>query len=77
VAPPPTPRGAHLEMVGAVLAGDGLERVAEIASSHAGAPVAVIVPRLGEALEKWGRLERYVSARVAGARPEPPGEIHS
>ena len=34
----PTPRSAHLEMVGAVLAGDGLERVAEIASSHAGAP---------------------------------------
>jgi nitrogen regulatory protein PII len=27
----PTPRGAHLEMVGAVLAGDGLERIAEIA----------------------------------------------
>jgi hypothetical protein len=43
----PTPRGAHLEMVGAVLAGDGLERIAEIASAHAGAPVAVIVPRLG------------------------------
>ena len=77
VAPPSSPRGAHLEMVGAVLAGDGLERVAEIASSHAGAPVAVIVPRLGVALEKWGRLERYVSARLAGARPEHPGEVHS
>ena len=34
----PSPRGAHLEMVGAVLAGDGLERIAEIASSHAGVP---------------------------------------
>ena len=45
--PLPSPRGAHLEMVGAVLAGDGLERVAEIASAHAGAPVAVVVPRLG------------------------------
>ena len=77
MAPPPGPRGAHLEMVGAVLAGDGLERVAEIASSHAGAPVAVIVPRLGVALEKWGRLERYVSARLAGRRPERPGEVHS
>jgi sugar diacid utilization regulator len=41
-----SPRSAHLEMVGAVLAGDGLERVAEIASLHAGAPVAVIVPSL-------------------------------
>ncbi len=32
--PDVTPRGAHLEMVGAVLAGDGLERVAEIAAAH-------------------------------------------
>jgi hypothetical protein len=50
-APDATPRGAHLEMVGAVLAGDGLERVAEIAAAQAGAPVAVIVPRLGVPLE--------------------------
>jgi sugar diacid utilization regulator len=41
-----SPRGAHLEMVGAVLAGEGLERIAEIASSYAGAPVAIVVPRL-------------------------------
>jgi hypothetical protein len=53
VSPPPSPRGAHLEMVGAVLAGDGLERVAEIAAAHAGAPVAVIVPSL-----IGGRAER-------------------
>ena len=45
-------------MVGAVLAGDGLERVAEIASAHAGAPVAVIVPRLGEGPERWATLQR-------------------
>jgi PucR C-terminal helix-turn-helix domain/GGDEF-like domain len=70
-----TPRGAHLEMVGAVLAGDGLERVAEIAAAYAGAPVAVIVPRLGVPLEGWARYERYVGARLAGARPERPGEI--
>ena len=48
----PTPRGAHLEMVGAVLAGEGLERIAEIASSHAGAPVAIVVPRLGGPTER-------------------------
>jgi PucR C-terminal helix-turn-helix domain/GGDEF-like domain len=70
-----TPRGAHLEMVGAVLAGDGLERVAEIASAHAGAPVAVIVPRLGVPLEGWGRYERYVTARLSGGRPQRPGEV--
>jgi len=73
--PSPTPRGAHLEMVGAVLAGDGLARVAEIAATHAGAPVAVIVPRLGVPVEAWARFERYVGARLSGARPQRPGEI--
>ncbi len=72
---PPTPRGAHLDMVGAVLVGEGLERVAEIASAHAGAPVAVIVPRLGVPLEGWAKLERYVGARLAGSRPERPAEV--
>src|SRR5918992_5023405 len=71
----PTPRGAHLEMVGAVLAGDGLERVAEIASTHAGAPVAVVVPRLGVPSEGWARYERYVGARLAGGGPQRPDEI--
>jgi PucR family transcriptional regulator, purine catabolism regulatory protein len=70
-----TPRGAHLEMVGAVLAGDGLERVAEIASAHAGAPVAVIVPRLGAGRESWVRYERYVAARLSGGRPQRPPEL--
>lgn len=71
----PSPRGAHLEMVGAVLAGDGLERVAEIATAHAGAPVAVIVPRLGVPVEGWEKYERYVSARLAGGSAERPGDV--
>jgi PucR C-terminal helix-turn-helix domain/GGDEF-like domain len=75
VPSPATPRGAHLEMVGAVLAGDGLERVAEIAAAHAGAPVAVIVPRLGAPLEAWLPYERYVGARLAGGRPQRPPEV--
>ncbi len=75
--PDVTPRGAHLEMVGAVLAGDGLERVAEIAAEHTGAPVAVIVPRLGVPLEGWGPYERYVAARLAGGRPQRPSEVTS
>jgi hypothetical protein len=74
---PATPRGAHLEMVGAVLAGEGLERVAEIASDHAGAPVAVVVPRLGVPLEGWARFERYVTTRLGGGRPERPAEVRS
>ena len=72
---PATPRGAHQEMVGAVLAGDGLERVAEIASAHAGAPVAVIVPRLGAGREPWARYERYVAALLSGGRPQRPAEL--
>src|SRR3954465_2490570 len=71
----PTPRGAHLEMVGAVLAGDGLERIAEIASPHAGARVAVVVPRLAAGVEGWEPYERYVAARIAGGRPERPSGV--
>jgi hypothetical protein len=62
-------------MVGAVLAGDGLERVAEIASAHAGAAVAVIVPRLGAPVEAWAPYERYVAKRLAGGKPERPSDV--
>src|SRR5688572_491388 len=72
--PIPSPRGAHLEMVGAVVAGEGLERVAEIATRHAGAPVAVVVPRIGVATQ-WARYERYVGSRLAGGKPERPSEV--
>jgi hypothetical protein len=68
----PTPRGAHLEMVGAVLAGDGLERIAAIASRYAGAQVAVVVPRLGGGPPG---LERYMASRLAGGKPERPQEV--
>ncbi len=62
-------------MVGAVLAGDGVQRVAEIASAHAGAAVAVIVPRLGTPVDSWAPLERYVASKLAGGRPERPAEV--
>jgi sugar diacid utilization regulator len=71
----PSPRGAHLEMVGAVLAGDGLERIAEIACRHARVPVAVIVPRLGTRVEAWQQYERYVASRLAGGRPDRPADV--
>ena len=73
--PLPSPRGAHLEMVGAVLAGEGLERVAQIAARHAGAPVAVIVPRLGTPMPSWSAYERYVASRLAGGKPERPADV--
>src|SRR4051794_24647113 len=62
-------------MVGAVLAGDGLERIAEIASRHARVPVAVIVPRLGTRVEAWVPYERYVAGRLAGGRPERADDV--
>src|SRR5258705_5780590 len=62
-------------MMAAVLAGDGLGRVAEIAARHAGSPVAVVVPRIGVPLEEWAPYERYVAARLAGGRPTPPEDI--
>src|SRR5437764_10152697 len=68
----PSPRGAHLEMMAAVLAGGGRGRVAEIAARHAGSPVAVVVPRIGVPVEEWAPYERYVAARLAGGRPTPP-----
>ena len=61
-------------MVGAVVAGEGLERVAEIASRHAGAPVAVVVPRVGVPPE-WARYERYVGSRLAGGKPDRPPDV--
>jgi PucR C-terminal helix-turn-helix domain/GGDEF-like domain len=71
----PSPRGAHLEMMAAVLAGEGLGRVAEIAARHAGSRVAVVVPRIGVPNEEWAPYERYVAARLAGGRPAPPEEV--
>jgi hypothetical protein len=62
-------------MVGAVLAGEGLERVAAIAAAHAGAPVALIVPRLGTPVESWEPYERYVATRLAGGRPQRPPDV--
>src|SRR4051794_34093092 len=43
-------RQVHLRMVDAVLAGDGLQRVAELAADAVGGSVAIIVPRLGTAV---------------------------
>jgi DNA-binding PucR family transcriptional regulator len=62
-------------MVGAVLAGDGLPRIAEIVAAHAGAPVAVLVPRLGPSPTRDAALERYVAETLEGADPERPPEV--
>jgi sugar diacid utilization regulator len=69
-------RAVHLEMVDAVLGGDGLARVAQLAADAAGAAVAIVVPRLGAAVASRGAqadlaaLRRYVGDR-ARDRPAP------
>ena len=62
-------RAVHLEMMDAVLGGEGLGRVAQLAADAAGAPVAIVVPRLGAATASRGAtddlrpLRRYVGDR--------------
>jgi len=72
-------RFVQLRMVEAILAGEGLARVARLAEEVTGRTVAIIIPRLGAAevsatdLDR-ASLRRYVDARLRG-RPAvvPPG----
>jgi DNA-binding PucR family transcriptional regulator len=73
-------RAVHLEMVDAVLGGDGLGRVAQLAADAAGAGVAIVVPRLGAAAASRGApadltaLRRYVGDRTRDRPAQvPPG----
>ena len=63
-------RAVHLEMVDAVLAGDGLGRVAQLAADAAGATVAIVVPRLGAAAASAGG--RATSGRCAATSATRP-----
>ena len=87
-APPPLVerlRAVHLRMVDSVLAGEGLGRVAELAAEAAGAPVAIVIPRLGPAalspgaVADVGLLRRYVAdlarGRPASVPPRVGGEV--
>jgi sugar diacid utilization regulator len=72
-------RAVHLEMVDAVLGGDGLEKVAALAADAAGAPVASVIPRLGAAVaapaageEDLATLRRYVADRVKDRPAQVP-----
>jgi len=75
-------RAVHLEMVDAVLGGDGLGRVAQLAADATGGIVAIVVPRLGAAATSAGGprdlapLRRYVGdrskQRPAGLLAEVP-----
>ena len=75
-------RAVHLEMVDAVLGGDGLEKVAALAADAAGAPVAIVIPRLGAAVaapaageEDLATLRRYVADRVKDRPAQVPPTV--
>jgi sugar diacid utilization regulator len=77
----PQLREAHLEMVDAVLGGDGLERVAMLAAAAAGGPVVIVAPGLGgpwvapfDHLEplQLAALERDVMELIADPTRHPP-----
>jgi sugar diacid utilization regulator len=74
-------RAVHLEMVDAVLGGGGLARVAQLAAGAAGAPVAIVVPRLGAAVCSQGGpadlapLRRYVGERAKDRPAKVPAGI--
>ena len=78
-------RAVHLQMLDAVLTGDGLAAVADLAADAAGGPVVVVVPRLGVAVASAGgepalaAVRRYVGeqgrGRVAPVPPEVVAEV--
>lgn len=70
-------RAVHLEMVDAVLGGEGLERVAALAAEAAGAPVAIVIPRLGAVAGASDdeALRRYVADRVKDRPAQVPPTV--
>src|SRR3954470_2901301 len=75
-------RSVHMKMVDAVLGGDGLQQVASLAAEAAGAPVAIVVPRLDAAVAAGGEsgvrdhvleeVRRYVADRVRDRPSQVP-----
>ena len=63
-------RAIHLQMVDAVLGGEGLQRVAALAADAARAPVAIVIPRLGAGVVAGagGMGERELEATLAAVR---------
>jgi sugar diacid utilization regulator len=67
-------RAVHLQMLDAVLTGDGLAAVADLAAEASGGPVAIVVPRLGVAVASAGgepalpAVRRYVGTNTAPPR---------
>jgi sugar diacid utilization regulator len=76
-------RAVNAAMTEAVLAGDGLPRVTEVASEAAGGPVAVVIPRLAATVPRGdvpadtevSPLVHWVTERVRGRPAAVPEEV--
>jgi len=74
-------RAVHLQMLDAVLTGDGLAAVADLAAEAAGGPVVIVVPRLGVAAASAGGepalngVRRYIGEHGRGRVAPVPSEI--
>ncbi len=73
-------RDLSTRMIEAVLDGEGLRGVAELAAAEAGGPVAIVLPARGLAARAPGEadlngLAEYTRERVADANPAPPEPI--
>jgi PucR C-terminal helix-turn-helix domain/GGDEF-like domain len=72
-------RDLNATMLGAVLGGDGLEGVAELASLETGGPVAIVLPARGLSASSAGPVTEeqsdYVSRRLAGEEAELPAGV--
>src|SRR5438270_1128322 len=69
-------RDLQATMLGAVLGGEGLEGVAELAAMETGGPVAIVLPARGLSAASAGavpeELARYVAERIEGVESDPP-----
>jgi len=70
-----SPLTVQAAMLEALVAGEGLQRVGEIAEQHAGAPVGIFVPRPGTDGATGSPAERYVAELVAGGDPAQPDDV--
>ena len=75
-------RVAHLRMLHAVLAGDGLGGVAAAAARAAGGPVAIVLPRADLAVAEppvaddvLAAVSAHAAARIEGARADLPDQV--
>lgn len=71
-----SPAIAQSAMIEALVAGEGLDRVAAIAGEHAGGRVGIFIPRPGTDGCDGSAAERFVAELVDGGDPRRPDEIH-